>query len=165
MAAENTAAVAQTPPLPLVTEADLVNPLIKVSDAMTSSPRTCSPASTALEAALVMHDADCGVMPVVDVGRPVGVVTDRDIALALPSHDTSLGRAPVSELMKNDVVTITPDASLTEAVAALGHHGVRRLLVIDAQEQLVGILSWTDLIRHVSPEALGRTVSMIVENR
>src|SRR5690349_15509098 len=70
-------------PVPLISESDLVNPLLTVADVMTAGPRTCSPFSSAVEAALVFRDADCGVIPVVDAGKPVGVLTDRDLALAL----------------------------------------------------------------------------------
>jgi hypothetical protein len=56
-------------PMPMVSASDLVNPLLKVSDVMTASPRTCSPASTVLEAVLVMRDGDCDVMPVTEAGR------------------------------------------------------------------------------------------------
>ncbi|MBX6315776.1 MAG: CBS domain-containing protein, partial [Isosphaeraceae bacterium] len=65
-------------PVPLVSPSDLVNPMLTVADVMTANPRTVSPYSTALEAVLVMRDANCGVLPVTEDGRPVGVVTDRD---------------------------------------------------------------------------------------
>ena len=55
-------------PVPLVTESDLVNPMLKVADAMTVAPRTCSPASTALEAVMIFRDEDCGVVPVTESG-------------------------------------------------------------------------------------------------
>jgi CBS domain-containing protein len=162
--ADPTAAI-HSEPLPLVTPADLVNPLLKVSDAMTSSPRTCSPASTALEAVLVFRDADCGVIPVTDGGTPVGVVTDREIALALADHEFDLARTPLSDLMTRDLITIESDAALTAAVDSLGEHGVRRLLVVDDAGRLTGILSWSDLVPHLSERGLGRAVSRIVEHR
>jgi hypothetical protein len=70
-------------PVPLLTPADLSNPLLKVSDVMTKSPRTYSAASTALEAALLFRDVEGHVLPVTDEKRPIGVVTERDVALAL----------------------------------------------------------------------------------
>jgi CBS domain-containing protein len=152
-------------PLPLVTPADLVNPLLKVSDAMTAAPRTCSPASTALEAALVFRDADCGVIPVTDGGKPVGVITDREIALALADHEFDLARTPLSDLMTRDPITIESDAALGAAIDSLGEHGIRRLLVVDEAGHLTGILSWSDLVPHLSERGLGRAVSRIVEHR
>jgi CBS domain-containing protein len=155
----------RTEPVPLVTESDLVNPMLKVADAMTVAPRTCSTASTALEAAMIFRDADCGMVPITDAGKPVGVLTDRDVALALPDHETDLGRTPVGELMTGEVVTIDLDETLEVAMERLGQHGVRRLLVVDGNEVLQGVLSWTDLVPHLSERALGRVVSRIVENR
>ena len=161
MAATTTAAA----PLPLLTASDLVNPLRKVSDAMTPAPRTCSPESTVLEAAMVMRDADCGVVPVAEAGRPVGLLTDRDIALSLPEHEADLAATPVADLMSRGPVTVHRDSSLDSAVASLGGEGVRRLMVVDDDGLLVGVLSWTDLVPHVSERGLGRVVSRIVENR
>jgi CBS domain-containing protein len=152
-------------PVPLVTESDLVNPMLKVADAMTVAPRTCSPASTALEAVMIFRDEDCGVVPVTESGKPVGILTDRDLALALPSHESDLGRTPVGDLMKTDLVTIDLDETLEMAMERLGGHGVRRLLVVDGNEILQGVLSWSDLVPHLSERALGRVVSQIVDNR
>ena len=56
------------------------------ADLMTPNPRTCSPFSSVLEAVLIFRDADCGAGPVVDAGQPVGILTDRDVALALADH-------------------------------------------------------------------------------
>jgi CBS domain-containing protein len=152
-------------PVPLVTPSDLINPMLKVSDAMKAGPRTCSPASTALEAVLIFRDADCGVIPVTQEGRPVGVITDRDIALALADHEADLARTPLEELMTPDVVTIAADAPLDAAVEALGGRGLRRLLVVDAQGQLVGVLSWIDLVPHLPERGLGHVVARIVDAR
>jgi CBS domain-containing protein len=60
---------------------------VKVKDIMTGEPRTCAPATNLAEAAALMLDGDCGVLPVVENGKLVGVVTDRDmyIALATPT--------------------------------------------------------------------------------
>lgn len=154
-----------TEPLPLVSAADLVNPLVKVADAMTANPRTCSLASTVVEAALLMRDADCGVVPVTDGGRPFGILSDRDIALALPDREARLATTPVSELMSDRLVTIDREATLESAMEKLGGEGVRRLLVVDSDGLLAGILSWTDLVPHLSDRGLGRVVSRLVENR
>lgn len=160
--AESTAV---TEPMPLTTAADLVNPLRKVADAMTSSPRTCSPASSVVEAALVMRDAGCGVVPVTDAGRPVGLLTDRDIALALPDRDGDLSNATVADLMTGSIITVEQDDSLESAMGRLGQEGVRRLMVVGPDGTLAGILSWTDLVPHLSERGLGRVVARIAENR
>ena len=69
-----------------MTPADEFNPLLTAADVMTPSPRTCSNFSTVLEAVLIFRDADCGLVPVLEDGKPIGVLTDRDVALALIDH-------------------------------------------------------------------------------
>ena len=139
-------------------------PGLTAADLMTPSPRTCSPFSTVLEAVMVFRDCDCGAMPVVEAGQPVGILTDRDVALALGQFP-DLERRPVADIMTRGVVTTAPDAPLAEVKAKLGDHGLRRLLVVDPAGQLRGILSWVDLIPHVPDEKLGRVVSEIAEQR
>ena len=58
------------------------------ADVMTAAPLTCSTFSTVLEAVMIFRDADCGAAPILDEGRPVAIVTDRDIALALAGSPT-----------------------------------------------------------------------------
>ena len=58
-------------------------PVAKVAaDVMTPSPRTCSRFSRVIEAVMIFKDEDCGMIPVVEEGKPIGVVTDRDVALS-----------------------------------------------------------------------------------
>src|SRR4051794_27100058 len=80
---------------PIGRQRDLINPDLRVSQVMTVAPRTCSPQSEVIEAVLIFRDADCGAVPITDAGKPVGVITDRDVALALSGHETDLARTPV----------------------------------------------------------------------
>src|SRR5262249_60969939 len=102
--------------------------------------RPSSPASPTLEAVMIFRDADCGVVPITEAGKPVGILTDRDIALALPAHEADLGRTPVGELMKTDLVTIDLDETLEAAMERLGGHGVPPLLGLDGNGILHGSL-------------------------
>ena len=68
---------------------------------------------------MIFRDADCGAVPITDAGKPVGVITDRDVALALASHETDLANTPVGELMSKDVLTIGLDDSLELAMEKL----------------------------------------------
>ncbi len=152
-------------PIPLVTPSDLVNPTERVGDVMTATPRTCYPASTVIEAVMIFRDADCGIIPITDAGKVLGVLTDRDVALALAGRETTLSETPVQEIMSTDLVTIGFDDTLDVAVERLGNEGVRRLMVVDNEGLLVGILSWVDLIPHLSERGLGRVVSLIAEHQ
>ena len=86
------------------------------ADVMTASPRTCSPFSTVLEAVMIFRDADCGAVPVLDEGKPVGVLTDRDVALALTEFGDTLTARPVTDLM---TVGVLPYA-LTTVICQVG---------------------------------------------
>lgn len=132
------------------------------ADVMTPSPRTCSPFSTVLEAVMIFRDADCGAVPIVQDGKPVGVLTDRDVALALAEYPDLVGRS-VGDIMTKDPITIRPEATVDEIEAKIARNAVRRLLVVDGSGTLVGIVAWADLARQESDHAVGRVVSDVLE--
>lgn len=136
---------------------------LTASDLMTPNPRTCSTFSTVLEAVLIFRDADCGAVPVLGDGKPVGILTDRDVALALAAHGESLPGMPVSAIMTRGVVSVAPGDSLDTVAEKFGDEGVRRLLVMDNAGQLHGIIAWADLAPHVPHRTLGRAVDEVVE--
>ena len=115
---------------------------MNIRDVMTSNPRTVSPEDTIQNAARIMRDEDTGVVPGVENGRAVGVVTDRDIVVRAVA-DGQLDR-PVREIVSGDVITARPDMSTKEAAQLMSEHQVRRLPVVE-NERLVGIVSIGDL--------------------
>jgi CBS domain-containing protein len=129
---------------------------------MTPSPRTCSGFSTVLEAVLIFRDADCGAVPVLEEGKPTGILTDRDVALALAVHGERLPGVAVREIMSQGIVSVAPDDPLETVVERFGDERVRRLLVVDPEGALKGIITWADLAPHVPPRTLGRTVTEVV---
>jgi CBS domain-containing protein len=136
---------------------------LTAADVMTPSPRTCSPFSTVLEAVLIFRDADCGAVPVLDTGKAVGILTDRDVALALAEHN-DLARLPVSEIMTREVVTVASSTPIDTLIEQFGNRAVRRLLVVDAVNQLVGVIAWADIAPHVSDRQIGHAVAEVVEH-
>jgi CBS domain-containing protein len=116
---------------------------MKLRDVMTPNPRTLDPNATVQDAARLMRDEDTGVVPLVENGRPVGLVTDRDIVVRAVADGSSLDR-PVRELATDDLVTAEPDMSTREAAELMGEHQVRRLLVCEG-ERLVGVASIGDI--------------------
>lgn len=148
----------------LVTPADQVNPMLTAADVMTAAPRTCSAFSTVLEAVMIFRDADCGLVPVVDAGQPVGVLTDRDVALALAEHGDRLVDLPVGEVMTRDPATVRSDDRLDAVQAAFAGRAVRRLLVVGPDGQLLGVIAWSDLAPHVSERGLGGVAQQVLEH-
>ncbi len=104
------------------------------ADVMTPDPRTCSTFSTVLEAVMIFRELDCGAVPILEDGKPVAVLTDRDVALALADHPDLVSK-PVSEIMTREVVSVSPDATLEAIKGAAIVNGVRRVLVVDADER------------------------------
>jgi len=134
---------------------------LTAADVMTAAPLTCSTFSTALEAVMIFRDADCGAVPVLDEGRPVGVLTDRDVALSLAEYPDVVGR-PVGEIMKSGVVTVAPTDTLGHVCEVLRTQSVRRVLVVDAAGRLAGIIGWADVAPVLSDRIMGRLVSDVV---
>jgi CBS domain-containing protein len=137
--------------------------VLTAADLMTPNPRTCSPFSTVLEAVLIFRDADCGAVPVVDAGKPVGILTDRDVALAVADHGVDLPALPVGDIMTRGVISVAPDDTLETILEKFGEERIRRLLVMDRNEMLLGIVAWADVAPYVSDCTIGHAVSEVVD--
>jgi CBS domain-containing protein len=118
---------------------------MKVKDVMTKDVRTCGLDSDLSVVAGMMWMRDCGVIPVVDNGQIVGVITDRDICIAAGSKNREPSMITVSEVMARRVYSCPPDAEIREALQIMREKQVRRLPVIDAKGKLCGILSLNDV--------------------
>jgi CBS domain-containing protein len=116
---------------------------MNIRDVMTHNPRTVSPQDSIQNAARIMRDEDTGVVPVVDNGKPVGVITDRDIVVRAVAEGGQLNR-PVRDIVTSELVAATPDMSLSEATELMSAHQVRRLPVVE-NNRLVGIVSIGDI--------------------
>jgi predicted transcriptional regulator len=134
---------------------------LSAADVMTPSPRTCSTFSAVLEAVMIFRDAGCGAVPILDEGKPVAVLTDRDVALALCSMPDLINQ-PVSAIMKPEIVAVKPDDSVLDVCEMLRSNTVRRVLVIDSANALVGIIGWADIASVVSERMLGQVVRDVI---
>jgi CBS domain-containing protein len=133
---------------------------MKLRDVMTPNPQTLDPNATVQDAARVMRDADTGVVPIVENGRPVGLITDRDIVVRAVADGSALNR-PLRELATDDLVTAEPDMSTREAAELMGQHQVRRLLVCEG-DRLVGVASIGDLaVKEGKDRRVGNAVEEI----
>jgi CBS domain-containing protein len=115
---------------------------MNVRDVMTRNPRTVAPNDSIQRAASVMKEVDTGFVPIVENGRVVGVVTDRDIvirAVAAGSYDK-----PVSAIATRELVFVAPGDSLRDAEKLMSERRIRRIAVIE-NDLLVGIVSLGDI--------------------
>ena len=124
---------------------------MKVSEAMTRDVRIASPDETIYDAARAMAALDAGVLPVADKDRVVGILTDRDIALRAVA--TRKGPdTPIRDVMTKDVKYCYEDEDLEHVASNMGDIRVRRLLVVNRDKRLVGIVSIGDIVA-VKPRA------------
>ena len=135
---------------------------MNVRDVMTPNPRTVELSDTIQDAALIMRDEDTGAVPVVEDGRVVGMVTDRDIVIrAIADGDFE---ATIDDIVTDDVVTATADMTTAQAEALMSEHQIRRLPVVDEDENIVGILSLGDLaVKEGRDSRTGDTLQSISE--
>lgn len=133
-----------------------------VKDVMTPNPRVVQPTESIQVAAEVMRSEDTGVVPVVDAGRLVGLITDRDIVVrAVAGGESTQG--PVQSVLSPDLVVATPDMSTADAAKLMAEHQVRRLPVVDG-DRLVGIVSIGDLaVKEGKDSRVGDTLEDISE--
>jgi CBS domain-containing protein len=122
---------------------------MKVRDLQTSNVQAVNPDTNLAAAAQVMWECDCGVVPVIDSDRNlVGMITDRDIAIATTTRSAAPADIPVRHVMSTGHLhRCAPDDDVRAALAAMGEHRVRRLPVTDRLNRLVGIISLNDLVR------------------
>jgi len=118
---------------------------------MTVEPRSCSPATTAASAAGLMLDGDCGILPVVHDGKLVGVVTDRDLYIALATRDRRASELTVGEVAQGPVYTCDPDDDVQAALETMKAHSVRRLPVAGFGGTVLGIVSMNDIVLASGP--------------
>ena len=116
---------------------------MNIRDVMTPNPRTVTPDDTIQSAARIMRDEDTGAVPVVENGRPIGMITDRDIVVRAVADGGQVSRS-IRDIVTTGVVCVTPEMSTREANELMSEHQVRRLPVVE-NDQIVGIVSLGDL--------------------
>lgn len=119
---------------------------MKVKDLMTTDVKTCTPDTTVAEAAQLMWEGDCGILPVVRDRVVVGVVTDRDMYIALATQNTRASRLTVGAVASAKLATCAPEDDVQKALATMKHARVRRLPVVGFGGTVRGILSMNDIL-------------------
>ncbi len=144
---------------------------MKVRNIMTRPPCTCGPDFTLAEASRLMALEDRGTVVVVDRhDRVVGILTDRDLVLAIGKADANPARSPACEAMTSEVYTCSPDEELAAVLERMSDLRVRRLPVVAADGHVVGMLSIDDIVLWgvqsdgVTRKALVRALHSICES-
>jgi CBS domain-containing protein len=118
---------------------------------MTGDVVTASPEMSIREVAAMMCDSDVGALPIVDSGRLVGIVTDRDIVVRAVADGKS-GETPVGDVISRELFTVGPDDFVFEAARLMGDKQVRRIPVVEADGSLAGIIAMADVALQMEDE-------------
>jgi len=126
---------------------------MKLSEMFHEQVATVEPTVSIGAAANLMKEKNVGAVVVTKDRKVVGIVTDRDMTLRCIAGGVNLA-APVSEIMSSPVITIWDDQGVFNATQYLRGHKVRRLPIIDRQDNLMGMMTADDLAALLAREAL-----------
>jgi CBS domain-containing protein len=148
---------------------------MKVQNIMTADVEACGPESDLAAAAMIMWKRDCGSVPVVgDERKVVGMITDRDICMAVATRNKLATEIKVGEVISGRVYACAPDDDIRDALETMQSAQLRRLPVVDDDGVLRGILSINDVVlharkgqskKHVSHRDVMETLKILCEHR
>jgi CBS domain-containing protein len=129
-------------------------PMQTVRDVMTANVVTLPSETTLAEAARTMREQDIGDIVVSNDSGLAGLVTDRDIVVRAVAERFDPGSTTIGEILTQDLVTVRPDDTVQSAALLMRDHAVRRVLVCEEDQKLVGIVSIGDLAEEIDPESV-----------
>lgn len=145
------------------TEPETKEEVMKVGELMTSTVESCTPETDLGTAAMVMWRRDCGVVPVVNgtTQKTLGVITDRDICMALATSGRRPGERRVGEIMTGRLLAARPKDNVQAALELMEREQVRRLPVVNSDGTLQGMLSLNDIVlaTHVAESSVAGALS------
>ena len=125
--------------------------VMKVNEIMTTAPEAGRPEDNLARAVELLWQADCGVLPIVDdTGRVAGILTDRDICIALGTRNARASDVPIASVMRPTVYICEPGDDVLAALALMSDRRVRRLPVVEGG-RLVGVVSLNDAVLRWAP--------------
>jgi CBS domain-containing protein len=128
----------------------------RLGNLATAVEAIATPDTTAARAAQLMRTHHVGALVVIDSGagpsRPIGIVTDRDLVLAVMAPELDPALFTVGDVMLTSPVTAPATTGLEEAMALMREHQIRRLIVVDDEARVVGIATMEDLLAAMASE-------------
>lgn len=120
---------------------------MKVQEIMTTHVESIAPSMNLRGAARKMKELGIGALPIMDDGKVLGIITDRDIACFAVAMGHDPNSTPVEKVMTKEVISCTADQDISDAATIMEKKHIRRLLVLNSDNSLAGFLSVDDLVR------------------
>jgi CBS domain-containing protein len=121
---------------------------MQVREIMTREPACCTPETKLQDVARMMAEHDCGEIPVCESAaskKPIGVITDRDIALRVVALGKDPSKMTARDCMTTPVVTVTPEMEVDSCCQVLEQHQIRRVPVVNERGEICGMVSQADI--------------------
>jgi CBS domain-containing protein len=122
---------------------------LKVKDVMVTNLITMEAGSNARKAAELMNRHDIGCIIVVNYGKPVGIITERDMLKRVLLQARDSRRTHASHIMSKPLITTSPETDLRDAVNLMNERRIKKLPVVE-DGSLIGLLSITDIVRSLA---------------
>lgn len=136
---------------------------MNIAEIMTTDVTVVGPETSVANIARKMRDANVGALPVVENDRILGMVTDRDIVVRGIADSRDPDATSARDVMSNDVVVCYESQTTREVAEKMGDVHVRRFVVLDSDDNLVGMVSLGDLSEHGRPASAGEAMQKISE--
>jgi len=137
---------------------------MRVKEAMCKKPQFVDPSTSVADVAKLMRENDFGFIPVGDNDRLVGVATDRDLTIRCLAEGKDCNKCAISEVITPKVLYCYEDDDLSKAVKSMEEQQVRRLVVLNPEKRMTGILSLGDIARKTHDQSLcGEMIDCICE--
>lgn len=138
---------------------------MKVREVMRASPRLCTPEDSLETAGRIMAEVNCGILPVVsgESARVIGMVTDRDICMALAQRKSPASAIKVKQAMNRCVYGCGAGDPLPQALEKMRRHKVRRLVVTDPAGGLEGVLALDDIVLHEATDPCDAAIALTLK--
>ena len=134
---------------------------MRVEEVMMRTPVCCGPETNLGAATELLWSRNCGILPVVNAQQQViGVITDRDLCIALGTRNQLAGQVAVGDVMSGTVYSCRPEDDIHAALDTMARNRVRRLPVISKEGRLEGILSMDNVVLHADAAGAGKTAEI-----